>query len=282
MDVDSLGGWVIHHAQKMKKVTGVNRFQNIQHAGTCGILLAALAGTRESTVSKEKASIIASNAGLSGIDLNYAVNALKENNLLDTSKSGSELHLLGLTQQTVLTHVSTLYNSLGESSEDDVVLLVAEEASKRPLQATKIKEVLQDTKKLQSSKVDSILASAEQIGFFDKEQISTDILYFNGNLFRRDFVGKSQKILDSLSNDDARRMQELLDILKTTPCILLAQAYTIVGEPLFNQLKQIGLLDVSEISNPRGKTQYVSKPAAYCKYGTANDDPLDDAKALVT
>lgn len=282
MDVNSRGGWIIHHAQKTKKVSCGNRFSNIQHAGTCGILLAALAGTQEATLSKEKAKTIGANAGLSTIEFNFAVAELKTKNLLDTTKDSSEIHLLGSTQLSVLSHTSSLYDSLEKSVEDDIAILIAESASNKPIRAARIKEAIQDRNKLTSDKVNSILCAAEEVGFFDKEQLGDDSLYFNGNLFRRDYVTKASKILDALTPDDARRMKELLATLQATPCVLLTEAHSIVGETLFKKLISIGLFDVSEISNPFGKTYYVSRPAAYSKYGTANDDPLDDAKALVT
>lgn len=244
--------------------------------------MAALAGTQESTLSKDKATAIGANAGLSTIEFNYAISELKAKNLLDTTKDSSEIHLLGSTQLSVLSHTSSLYDTLEKSVEDDIAISIAESASNKPIRAARIKEAIQDKKKLTSDKVNSILRAAEQAGFFDKEQLGDDSLYFNGNLFRRDYLTKASKVLDALTPDDARRMSELLATLQATPCVLLTEAHSIVGEPLFKKLISIGLFDVSEISNPFGKTYYVSRPAAYSKYGTANDDPLDDAKALVT
>lgn len=282
MDAKTRGGWVIHHAQKIKKVSGFHRFLNIQNAGTCGIFLAALAGTQKATITKEKAIIIASNAGLSPIDLDFAINELKNKNLIDTSRDKNEVHLVGLTQQAVLTHVGNIYGSLESNDEDEIAITIAEIASNKPIIKNTIKEEIQDTKNIPALKMTSILDASEKVGFFDKQEVDAESLYFNGNLFRRDYVIKAKKILDALTPEEAGKLNSLLELIIISPCILMSEAQQIAGIQLFNKLSSIGMFDISEISNARGKTQYVTRPAAYSKYGTANDDPLDDAKALVT
>lgn len=282
MKKEAVGGWVIHHAQKMKDVKCGNNFPNIQLAGTCGILLAALTSSEDETLPRKRYTAIAETAGLTTTDLQFAIGELKKHALLDTSASGEEIRTLGLTQQAVLQQVGSIFESQVPNSDDTIVIELAEKASMLPVNEKIAKEEISDENSISSTHLDSILQTAGEIGFFDKLQISNESLIYNGNLFRRDQLKKSEKILDALNSADMRKVQELLKMLDTTVCLLASEAEALVGRDLFLQLHSIGAVDLSEISNAEGKTLYLSRPSAYAKYGNANDDPLDDAKALVT
>jgi len=79
-----------------------------------------------------------------------------------------------------------------------------------------------------------------EIGFVDYEGESGDGLLFNGNLFKRDTVAKSQKVLSSLSSEEQSKVAEFDEILKRSGCILASKADSVLGRTLVEKLKAAG------------------------------------------
>src|SRR5262249_14714501 len=120
--------------------------------------------------------------------------------------------------------------------------------------------------------------------FVDSEELdSTKKLYFNGNLFRRDNAAKIQAVLSSLTPDDTRRIREMETALRKAGCVSHATTTRILGVDLFKKLQSISMYDVSEVSNNTEAVLYVTRPAAFGKFGDPFvDDGLDLAKAFVS
>jgi hypothetical protein len=128
-----------------------------------------------------------------------------------------------------------------------------------------------------------LLVQSEEIGFVDSEEIGPGKkLYFNGNVFRRGSANKINAVLASLTEEDQRKTREMEDLLRKTGCVTVVQAEILLGEELFKKLNSIGMYDVSQVSNEAESVMYVTRPAAFGKFGDPfTDDALDLAKALV-
>ena len=116
----------------------------------------------------------------------------------------------------------------------------------------------------------------------DKEGEGDDRLLFNGNLFRRDSVVKSQKVLSSLSEADQKLVTEVAVILAKGGCMTSARVEKILSKPLFEKLVAAGVYDLNQVTNEEGVHVYVTSPAAFHKFvDPMVDDTFDMAKSLV-
>ena len=121
-----------------------------------------------------------------------------------------------------------------------------------------------------------------EVGFVDSEGKSDERLYFNGNLFRRDFVNKSKRVIDSLNSNETSKMMLLQSKLDRTGCLDLSEVQRDLGDALLEKLRAASLFDVHYVDNPDGSHGFVTKPSAFHKYNDPfTDDAFDLAKALV-
>jgi hypothetical protein len=71
--------------------------------------------------------------------------------------------------------------------------------------------------------------------------------------------------------------------LKTAGCLSLEEVRLSLGAPLFDKLHSIGMYDVNEVSNDTETVLYVTRPAAFGKFGDPfAEDAMDLAKAFVS
>lgn len=283
MEKKTTGAWLIHHTTKLQQVTNP-AFDRIALAGKAGMLLSALSESQDSTLKKKTIEAIARAAGISPVlELPTLLTKLEENQLLNRSQSG-DIYVLGLTTASVLTHTSDIFHSVDPEPKDFAVLELAELASHLPVNDVYAAEYLGDGYKLPKNVVQNILLDSEEIGFIDSENIDKDRkLYFNGNLFRREDAQKITAILASLNPAELRSVQELEDTFKNTVCVSYDRALQIVGESVLKRLQSIGMYDVNGVSNEVGSSYFLTKPAAFGKYGNALvEDALDLAKVFVT
>jgi hypothetical protein len=76
------------------------------------------------------------------------------------------------------------------------------------------KTYLGDTCKLTANEATGLLEQAEEVGFVDFEELGGDKVYFNGNLFRREHIAKTQLVLSSLTPEEQRRVTNVEALLK--------------------------------------------------------------------
>src|SRR5262249_30089500 len=145
-----------------------------------------------------------------------------------------------------------------------------------------VEQQLGDTHRLATAEVKDFLGRAEQIGFVDTEGEPGDRLYFNGNLFKRDGIAKTIRVLDSLNSTDNSKVVEVSGILERRGCVPFAEVERVLGAPLFEKLRAAGMYDINTVGNESGEHSYVTAPAAFHKFvNPMVDDSFDMAKALV-
>jgi hypothetical protein len=281
MDSKTKGAWLVHHTLKLQQVTGV-QFEKIFAAGKAGILLSALAGTDETTIDNERVELLAKASNISTVfELPKLIELLEAQSLITASKKG--VAVLGVTTPLVVQHAAAVYDSLGPSPTENAALALAELASHAPLRQKESKEYLSDTCKLTANQTIGLLEQAEEVGFVDFEDLGGDKIYFNGNLFRREQITKTQAVLNSLTADEKAHVTEVEVLLKESGCVAPSEVTKILGSDLLKKLNAIGMYDINVVNNDKENVAFVTLPAAFSKYGNPLvEDALDLAKAFVS
>jgi len=138
-------------------------------------------------------------------------------------------------------------------------------ASQAPLCQKESKAYLGDKCKLTSGQSAGLLEQAEQVGFVDFEDLGGDKVYFNGNLFRREQIAKTQAVLDSLTQEDRKHVAEVEDLLKRCGCVALSEVAKILGVKLLEKLNSISMYDINVVNNDQENVAFVTRPAAFSK-----------------
>lgn len=285
MEQRTEGAWLINHTKKLLEISSSHDFEDIEKAGKCGMFLSNLAASDEQIeISAEKVSAIAKVSNVKQIELPAIKQILQDAKLVDVAKNGS-ISVLGLTTAAVLNQTSQLFNSTstGDLNYQKATLDLAEHSSEVPQEAKQLKEYVQDTYKLNDESSNELLLACEQIGLVDYEKTENSKLYFNGNLFRRENLSKTSNVLSSLSAEDSRKVLEYNSILSAQGCTTTESAIKVLGEPLLSKLLAIGMYDRNEVSNSQEAKTFITKPAAFAKFGNPfEEDALDLAKAFVS
>jgi hypothetical protein len=163
-------------------------------------------------------------------------------------------------------------------------LAFADLVSEVPVEHTTAVERFSDEFRLPVAETGEFVHQCEEIGFVDAESLDRSRkLYFNGNIFRRDNTQKIEAIFTSLSTDDISRFKTFDELLTRQGAVTLRRAKSALGDQLFEKLHAAGVFDVSEVANTQESVLYVTRPAAFGKFGNPfADDALDLAKAFVT
>jgi hypothetical protein len=285
MDDRSRGAWLIHHSNKLQKVTNQRGFDNLFLAGKCGTLLSSLSETEnESKLSSDKVKIIAQASEIDAVfQLPVILKKLEDQRLIDTDSKGN-VSVIGVTSASVLKHTNQIFGDSEPSESENAALDISEITSIAPKNRSVIEEYISDTHKLSKDSILDFLNKSEQIGFIDSEAIEQkDKIYFNGNLFRTKDLFKVEKILSTLNALENRSLLEFNELLDIKGCISLSDGQKILGETLFSKLKSIAFFDINTVSNILEEAHFITKPSAFCKYGNPfTEDALDLAKAFVT
>lgn len=283
MDKKTTGAWIIHHTQKLRSVTlAIPEYEQIGFAGKCGIVLNALSGSNETSLTNNRINTLAkANGILVRLELPIILEELHRQRLIDKGETG--ITVLGLTTTQTLEHTSTIFEESSPGDCEKAAIDVAEKSSDFPVVKEDAAEYIADTYHIFRTDTEEILRQCEQIGFFDAEDVSGNQFYFNGNLFRREDIAKTNAVLFSLSHDDERHVVELSNQLKASGCIKKLDAIAILGDQLYSKLCSIGFIDENSIGNESGTFSFITRPAAFTKFtNSAADDAFDLAKAFVT
>jgi len=281
MDEKTKGAWVIHHARKLQSTLSQD-FDAIGFAGKSGTLLSAISAESQLQIPQVRLEALAKANHISPkIELPTILAELARQRLVLPGTGAIEV--IGLTGQGVLESTARIFNESSHEKHEDIVIKVSDEASENPLTDKSAVEALSDEFKLQRKDVLDTLQLGCNIGFFDSEAISpSEKLLFNGNLFRREDARKIKGVLSTLGAAEATRLSELNAKLQASGCLSLQSATDILGQELFDRLHSIGMFDVNLVGNDQGKNYFVTRPAAFSKFGDSiADDALDLAKALV-
>lgn len=281
MDDKTKGAWVVHHMQKLAAVMSTGDFDNIIIAGKAGVLLSSLSRSEQVTIAEEQVRAFAKAAGISALELPTVLDHLEGRKLI--SQGAGSVETLGITSATVLTHTGQSFTSLKPTGAEDAVITLAEKVSVLPVARKLALEEVGDTHRLSKTQLKDLARQVEEIGFVDAtEGKDGDPLYFNGHLFRRDTTDKIAAVISSLTEEDNRKIREVDALLSTKACVPLDDVVAILGTPLFGKLHHIGMYDVSGVHNQTENVLFVTRPAAFGKYGDPFvDDALDLAKCFV-
>jgi len=284
MEKRTEGAWLINHTKKLLDVRDANEFEDIELAGKCGVFLSNLAASDEqSDINEDKVNAIAKVSNIKKTEIETIKKQLKEARLIDAGLNGA-ITVLGLTTSTVLSHTSDIFSNCNPSNYQKAALDLAENVSDLPKGEQILSEYISDTYKLSKNESTDLFLQAEDIGFVDYEKLDDNSkFYFNGNLFKREGVAKTNAVLSSLSGKDSRKIIQLDQLLSSQGCITLEKAKIVLGDQLLSKLQSIGMYDFNEVSNATETKVFVTKPSAFSKYGNPfEEDALDLAKAFVS
>lgn len=276
------GAWVIHHGRKLvMDANGPAEFPAIDEAAKAATLLTKLGQTKQANISEAEVKAIAVASGLNPrYELNSLLQVLEKKRLID--QSGSEVSVLGVTTRGSLGHAADMYHDAEPNKYEQASVALAEIASISPIRRVDVSQKIGDEHRLTTVEVTDFLNRAEEIGFVDKEGDGDDRLLFNGNLFRRDNVIKSQRVLASLNGDEQRLVAEVGEQLAKAGCLTAPYVEKVLSSPLFEKLIAAGVYDLNQVTNEQGSHVYVTSPAAFHKFvDPMIDDCFDMAKSLV-
>ncbi len=279
---ETKGAWIIHHGRKLVlDASGSAEFPALDEAAKAATLLTKLGQSGEDCISKTEVKAIAVASGLNPrLELSGLLQLLENRRLI--SQGESEIVILGVTTRAALSQASDIFQDAEPSEYEQASLTLAELASAEPVRRKIVAEELGDEHQLSTPQVDDFLNRAEEIGFIDREGEGEDKLLFNGNLFRRDSIGKTQKVLSSLGETERRLLQEVNEDLARTGCISYQIIEHKLSTPVFEKLIAAGMFDLNHVTNEQGGHIYVTSPSAFHKFvDPMIDDCFDMAKSLV-
>ncbi|MBN8641084.1 MAG: hypothetical protein J0L86_04655 [Flavobacteriales bacterium] len=284
MEKKTEGAWIINHTKKLQKVDNTQDFEEIELAGKCGSFLSNLAASHEiSEINKTKVEAIAKASNIKRIELETIKKTLCDARLIDIGANGS-VSVLGITTHSVLGHTSDIFRSVNPTDFQKASLDLAENISDLPKEGKLLQEYISDTHKLSSTDIVDLFKQSENIGFIDFETLDDKSkMYFNGNLFRRDVMKKTQAVLSTLSQTESRLIGEVDALLSEKGCLAETDVKRILGDQLLSKLQSIGMYDFNDVSNSSETKTIITKPSAFSKYGNPfEEDALDLAKAFVS
>ena len=282
IDKKTQGAWLIHHASKLQTVVNSSPFENINIAGKAGMLLSALSTSQQLTITFDKVNILAQEANINTLEQKGLLEILKKHELVDIKDSGVEL--LGLTTSATLEHTSKIFHNQNPKKTEFASIILSEKISDFPYEKKEILNQISDKFEIDKATLSNFETNIEEMGIVDVEKIdNSHVLYFNGNLFKREETEKIQKVLSTLSEEEQNHLTCFNQLLEEKACIACAEAESILGQTLFSKLSSIGMYDVNVVSNENGEIGFLTKPSSFSKYSSSDiDDAFDLAKAFVS
>lgn len=277
------GAWIIHHGRKAHgALQGGAAFPALETAGRAASLLSSLASTEEATLPKTRVDALAKAAGFNvKLELPRVLELLSEKRLIDVAPNGA-VAVVGLTTSATAGHAASIFEELDPSRDERATIVAAERTTEAPVPFMLAAEYVGDEFKLTSTDATDLLEVSTHIGFVDSEGVGEDRLVFNGNIFRRGTTLKVKRILDSLSETELRKVNELEAKLASKGCLSLDVVARSLGQELFDKLRAASMYDVHFVHNPAGEFGFVTRPTAFHKFNDPMvDDAFDLAKALV-
>ncbi|MFK2876668.1 hypothetical protein [Rhodanobacter hydrolyticus] len=281
-DKEITGAWVIHHGRKLVlDSNGPAEFPAIDEAAKAATLLTKLGQSNQVVIPLAEVRAIAVASGLNPRhELNGLLQVLEKKRVVELSEK--EVAVLGVTTRGSLGNAADMYYDADPTPYEKASISLAEIASAAPVRRVDILEKIGDEHQLSSGQVHDFLNRAEEIGFIDKEGEGEDRLLFNGNLFRRDSVVKSQKVLSSLSQPEQALVVQIGQELSKSGCLTATRVEQVLSKVLFEKLIAAGVFDLNQVTNEMGSHVYVTSPSAFHKFvDPMIDDCFDMAKSLV-
>ena len=282
-DKETVGAWIIHHGRKIAMdAYGASEFPVMDEAAKAANLLLRLGESNDTSLTTLEVEAVAKACRLNPrVELESLLNTLENRRLIE--RGDGRVNVLGITTRGALGHAASIFSDSEPSIVERASIGLAEKTSNTPLPQGKITEYISDTYKIPTRDTVDFISRSKTIGFVDSEGQEDSCLLFNGNLFRRNSVLKTHNVLNSLSSDEQRKMNEFKDIMNAKGCINVDQGKTILGEDLFNKLIAAGVFDLNTVSNESGEYIFMTSPDSFHKFvDPMVDDCFDMAKALVS
>lgn len=283
IDKETQGAWIVHHGRKIALDVGAPaEFPALDETAKATELLIRLGESEETTLGKKEVEAVARAAHLNPrSELPHFLQILEKRRLID--RAADEVRVLGLTNRAALRHAADMLADAEPSPFELAAIDLGELTSKAPQNLDEAKEYIGDNHAISTSDTEDFIQRSVRLGFVDFEGEGKEGLLFNGNLFKRDTVAKSNAVLSSLSSEEQGKVTEFSDMLKRHGCILADRADEVLGRTLFEKLKAAGVFEVNTVSNEHGDHAFVNSPGAFHKFvNPLIDDSFDLAKALVT
>lgn len=250
-------------------------------AGRAARLLSYISKEFEWVVKDNRVQALAAANGIKKHEVPGLLGELETAGLIQRGAGG--VAVLGVTQANLFQHANAVFEQQTPTSLERAALDLSERASEAPIEEDEISEELADIHRLGDAEKADLIGLSKTIGFVDHEQAGGETLLFNGSLFKRDHIAKSKAVLDTLNASERQNLSDADQRLSQTGCLPEDLIRRILGETLWSKLHQIGYYQVSTVTNERGSTTFVSKPAALVKYVPGGlGDMHDDAKALAS
>lgn len=279
---ETKGAWIIHHGRKLVlDANGSAEFPALDEAAKAATLLTKLGQAGEDYIPKTEVKAIAVASGLNPrLELTALLQLLESRRLI--SQVDTEVVVLGVTTRGALSQASDIFQDAEPNDYEQASLTLAELASARPVRRKSVAEEIGDEHRLSSTQVNDFLSRAEEIGFIDREGEGDDKLLFNGNLFRKDSISKTERVLSSLGATERRLLQEVNDELSRVGCLSYKSVEEKLTTPVFEKLIAASMFDLNHVTNEQGGHIYVTSPSAFHKFvDPMIDDCFDMAKSLV-
>ena len=278
------GAWIIHHSRKiLSDIYASSEFSSIDATGKMAELLIKMGETKESSLSRREVDVIARTMKLNPLtELPSLLKALKDRRLIDSSQN--EFKVLGVTISGVLSHAADIFDQSKPINYELAAIELGEMASNQPLSLLRAREYIGDTYKMTSVNASEFIRRSSEIGFVDQEgDDEKNILLFNGNIFKRNNVCKTQKVLSSLPTSDKESFDEFNEKIKKVGCLYYNECSSIMGESLIEKMQSSAVIEVNVVSNEQGEHPFITMPGAFHKFiNPLVDDTFDMAKALVS
>lgn len=284
MDKSTKGAWIIHHGRKLSDNTNAAaEYSAIDIAAKSASLLSRMAASEQDELQSETVITLGKVGGLNPkTELQACLNELKNQKVIDVSSNGA-VSVLGITENSALIHAAELYTKNSPESHENAVIDISEQVSQSPLSLKTASEYISDTHNLTASQSKDLIDQAASIGFIDSDSDKDDPLLFNGNLFRRDTVAKTQKILSSLDQTEQNNLIAFEAQLKEQGAIHINVAEKSLGSVLLSKLRAAAVYDENIVSNESGDHSFITSPSSFHKFSSPMlDDAFDHAKALVS
>lgn len=283
MNKKTKGAWLINHTKKLMDVREVHDFEDIELSGKCGLFLSNLAASEiQSDIDKNKVNAIAKVSHVKKTEIETIKKILEESKYIDCAKDGS-ISVLGITTSTILSHTSDIFDNTKPNNFQKALLDLSENVSEQPKDKKILSEYVSDSYLLSSNETANLFSQVDEIGLVDHENLENEKVYFNGNLFKRDYIKKTQSVLNSLKIEEIQNISEVDELLSANGCLSYLKVKSILGEPLLSKLQSIGFYDLNDVSNSEETLTFVTKPSAFSKFGNPfEEDALDLAKAFVS
>lgn len=281
-DKETTGAWLIHHGRKLALDTnGAAEFPAIDESAKAASLLAKFSQAEDVEIPMSEVRGIASAAGLNPRhELNGLLGLLEQRKLIEYTEES--VAVLGITTRGALAQAADIYKDAAPTAFEDASLTLAEIASDTPVRIQEIKERIGDMHNLTNAQTRDFLGRAVEVGFVDSLGEEDDAILFNGNLFRRDAVEKTTKVLSSLSSVEQDLMRDAQARLGSVGCLGVSEVKHVLGDRLFEKLVAAGVFDLNEVVNEHGSHVYVTLPSSFHKFvDPMIDDCFDMAKSLV-